>query len=349
MLQSAFRTCTRTVACRSGRCSTQLVPAISTAFRRSFGAPVRKPFTGNRAKKILSLDELQEREAMAAPAIDEPLRVRAKVKNVRTSGKKMIHMARLITGMKVDDAMAQLYFIKKRRSHVFQRAINFAISVAENEHDTNPENLRVETAVVNKGQTMKRPRFHGRGKTGRRDHHHCHIVVTLVEDTPETAAAAAVHDGQDLTMDDGLDDDEEYSPPDNEEGTTAEDLDMFEVDGDFKVFPRATPATAFGLRGLKSVRNKRSFDAGYEHEDSRPTVRMSRRTAAAPVRDGSKAKQKWSLLSENDVGFTWRSRFLRGNRGGKHDKDLDVELVTEVDKQQLARAAKYSTWGANSL
>jgi ribosomal protein L22 len=322
---------------------------------RAFGSPARKPFTGNRAKKFLSLEELQEREAMAKPAEGEPVRVRAKVKNVRTSGKKMIHMARLITGMKVDDAMAQLYFIKKRRSHVFQRAINFAITVADNEHDVAPENLRVEAAVVNKGQTMKRPRFHGRGKTGRRDHHHCHISVTLVEDTPETAAAAAADAvGQSSNSDGGkarlIADIEEEGEDDfegvEEDEDVENDMEAFEVDAGFGAIAPRVPQSSYGLRGLKSERDSDLFENADCAEE--PKIRMSRRTALAPQRNGTK-ERKWSLLDEKDVGYTWRSRFLRGNRGGRHDKELEVELVTEMDRKQLERALKYSSWGAKSL
>eukprot|EP00941_MAST-03F_sp_MAST-3F-sp1_P005571 g5571.t1 len=314
---------------RYQRCLPMFSQALSLQVR-CFGSPARKPYTGNRAKKFLNFEELQEREALAKPNPDDPIRVRAKVKNIRTSGKKMIHMARLITGMKVDDAMAQLYFIKKRRGHVFQRAIKFACSVADNEHDINQRDLRIESAVVNKANVMKRVRFHGRGKTGRRDHAHCHIAVTVVEDTPETRERAIAQDAKRLERKAerlGVSMDGDSS------------VKSHELDDTFRLMKE--PVKFPGFRGMK--KNKKYSMVS---EEEIP-VRLSRRMALAPApRKGT--KEQWSL-DKKGTGYTWRSRFLRGARGGKHDVDVDVPLTTDVDLAALERAQKYSTWGAKSL
>lgn len=321
--------------------------ALSIQFHRNFGSPARKPYHGNRVKYALNFEERQERENMTKPDPNEPIRVRAKVKNVRTSGKKMIHMARLITGMKVDDAMAQLYFIKKRRAHVFQRAIQFACSVADNDHDINQRDLRIEEAVVNLGPVMKRMRFHGRGKTGRRDHHHCHISVVLVEDTPETRKR--INDLEEETLQRKIMhmnfDDEDVVDGGVEEMNNESKLDAAKAadstSSNYQIVKE--PALFPGFRARKHNQKYLMVE-----ESELPTVKLSRRMAAAPNRYEN-PKEKWSMDTVDEGRRTWRSRFLKGNRGGSHDKDLDINLTTKLDVEALHRATKFASWGAKAL
>jgi large subunit ribosomal protein L22 len=66
----------------------------------------------------------------------------------------------------VPDALAQMKFSPKPKSADVSRLIKRAVTVGRIFHETIPEELVVHEAEVNKGQSMKRQRIQGRGRTG---------------------------------------------------------------------------------------------------------------------------------------------------------------------------------------
>jgi large subunit ribosomal protein L22 len=91
----------------------------------------------------------------------------AKTKMLRTSPQKLNLVAALIRGKKVDKAIADLTFSKKRISDDVRKCLVSAIANAENNHGLDVDNLIVAEAWVGKNLVMKRGRPRARGRFGK--------------------------------------------------------------------------------------------------------------------------------------------------------------------------------------
>ena len=91
----------------------------------------------------------------------------AKLKMLRTSPQKLNLVAALIRGKKVDKALADLTFSKKRISDDVRKCLQSAIANAENNHGLDVDNLIVAEAWVGKNLVMKRGRPRARGRYGK--------------------------------------------------------------------------------------------------------------------------------------------------------------------------------------
>ncbi len=91
----------------------------------------------------------------------------AKTRMLRTSPQKLNLVAALIRGKKVDKALADLTFSKKRISDDVKKCLQSAIANAENNPGLDVDELIVAEAYVGKNLTMKRGRPRARGRFGR--------------------------------------------------------------------------------------------------------------------------------------------------------------------------------------
>ena len=91
----------------------------------------------------------------------------AKVRMLRTSPQKLNLVAGLIRGKKVDRALSDLTFSKRRISDDVKKCLQSAIANAENNHNLDVDELIVAEAYVGKNLTMKRGRPRARGRFGR--------------------------------------------------------------------------------------------------------------------------------------------------------------------------------------
>ena len=91
----------------------------------------------------------------------------AKVRMLRTSPQKLNLVAQLIRGKKVDKALSDLTFSKKRISDDVKKCLQSAIANAENNHNLDVDELIVAEAYVGKNLTMKRGRPRARGRFGK--------------------------------------------------------------------------------------------------------------------------------------------------------------------------------------
>jgi large subunit ribosomal protein L22 len=91
----------------------------------------------------------------------------AKLKMLRTSPQKLNLVAALIRGKKVDKAIADLTFSKKRISHDVLKCLQSAIANAENNHGLDVDQLVVAEAYCGKNLTLKRGRPRARGRFGK--------------------------------------------------------------------------------------------------------------------------------------------------------------------------------------
>ncbi len=91
----------------------------------------------------------------------------AKVRMLRTSGQKLNLVAQMIRGKKVDKALTDLTFSKKRISDDVKKCLQSAIANAENNHNLDVDGLIVAEAWVGKNMTLKRGRPRARGRFGK--------------------------------------------------------------------------------------------------------------------------------------------------------------------------------------
>ena len=91
----------------------------------------------------------------------------AKTRMLRTSPQKLNLVAAMIRGKKVDKALTDLTFSKKRIAQDVKKCLQSAIANAENNHNIDVDELVVTEAWVGKNMTLKRGRPRARGRFGK--------------------------------------------------------------------------------------------------------------------------------------------------------------------------------------
>lgn len=109
----------------------------------------------------------------------------AKARMLRVSPQKLNLVAAQIRGKKVDQALADLTFSRKRIAQDVKKTLESAIANAENNHELDVDSLIVAEAHVGKAITLKRWTPRGRGRVGRihKPFAHLTIVVREVEES----------------------------------------------------------------------------------------------------------------------------------------------------------------------
>jgi large subunit ribosomal protein L22 len=92
---------------------------------------------------------------------------KAVARMLRVSPQKLNLLAQLIRGKKVDTALADLEFSRKRIAVEVRKALQSAIANAENNHSLDVDDLVVAEAHVGKALVMKRFSPRARGRAGR--------------------------------------------------------------------------------------------------------------------------------------------------------------------------------------
>src|ERR671926_1306424 len=87
---------------------------------------------------------------------------RAVTKNLRVSPRKLNLVAAMIRGKKVDSALADLQFSRKRIAKDVRKCVMSAVANAENNHGLDVNDLVVAEAYVGKNLALRR--FHARGR-----------------------------------------------------------------------------------------------------------------------------------------------------------------------------------------
>ena len=103
------------------------------------------------------------------------------LRNLRVSPQKLNLVASMIRGMDAEKALAALTFSKRRISNDVKKALQSAISNAENNHQLDVDRLFVKEAFVGKAITMRRFRPRARGRTGRLRKPFYHLTVVVSE------------------------------------------------------------------------------------------------------------------------------------------------------------------------
>ena len=87
---------------------------------------------------------------------------KAVARNLRISPQKLNLLAQLIRGKKVDTALADLEFSRKRIAKDVRKCVMSAVANAENNHGLDVNELVVKEAYV--GKNLVLTRFHARGR-----------------------------------------------------------------------------------------------------------------------------------------------------------------------------------------
>jgi large subunit ribosomal protein L22 len=91
----------------------------------------------------------------------------AVTRNIRISPQKLNLVAQMIRGQKVEKALADLTFSRKRIAQDVKKTLQSAVANAENNHSLDVDALVVSEAYVGKNLVMKRWRPRARGRVAR--------------------------------------------------------------------------------------------------------------------------------------------------------------------------------------
>lgn len=103
----------------------------------------------------------------------------AKLNSLRVSPRKLNLVAGLIRGLKVDQALMQLNFSKRRIAKDVVKCLKSAIANAENNYNLDIDSLYVSEAIVGKAMVMKRMRARARGRASRIEKFFSNISITV--------------------------------------------------------------------------------------------------------------------------------------------------------------------------
>lgn len=119
---------------------------------------------------------------MGKPARERVLKdneARAMTRLIRVSPQKLNLLAQLIRGKKVDRALADLTFSKKRVAKDVKKTLQSAIANAENNHNLDVDALVVSEAYVGKNLVMKRLKARARGRAGRIEKPFAQVTIVV--------------------------------------------------------------------------------------------------------------------------------------------------------------------------
>src|SRR5258708_3078054 len=105
--------------------------------------------------------------------------VKAYLRNLRMSPRKVRLPADLIRGMDVETALAQLSFLPKAASRPVKKLLESAIANATNNFKLDRGSLFVKTIFVGQGSTLKRWRPRAMGSAAPILKRSCHVTIVL--------------------------------------------------------------------------------------------------------------------------------------------------------------------------
>lgn len=111
-------------------------------------------------------------------------------RNIRVSPRKLGIVAGLIRGKRVEAALSELTFSKRRIAEDVKKVLQSAIANAENNHQLDVDRLVVSEASVGKGLVMRRFHARARGRGTRIEKPFSHLTIVVRERSEEEKAAA---------------------------------------------------------------------------------------------------------------------------------------------------------------
>jgi large subunit ribosomal protein L22 len=112
---------------------------------------------------------------------------KAVVRNLRVSPQKLNLLAQLIRGKKVESALADLEFSRKRIAKDVRKCVMSAVANAENNHGLDVNELVVSQAYVGKNLVIRRFHARGRGRMSAIQKPFSQLTVIVKEKSQEAA------------------------------------------------------------------------------------------------------------------------------------------------------------------
>ena len=118
----------------------------------------------------------------------EESEAKAVARNLRVSPQKLNLLAQLIRGKKVETALADLEFSRKRIAKDVRKCVMSAVANAENNHGLDVNDLVVSQAYVGKNLVIRRFHARGRGRMSAIQKPFSQLTVVVKEKAQEAAA-----------------------------------------------------------------------------------------------------------------------------------------------------------------
>lgn len=122
------------------------------------------------------------------------MHVKAHLRNIRISPRKVRVVAALVRGRNVSDAKTQLTFLMRKAALPIIKLIDSAVANAVHNAKLDPKELYISEIFVNEGQTLKRgmPRARGSSYTIRKRMSHISLTLSEKKDRNMTRASKPV-------------------------------------------------------------------------------------------------------------------------------------------------------------
>ena len=101
------------------------------------------------------------------------------LRNAGSSAQKARLVAKEIRGMKVDKAVEQLNFIRKKAAKMMKKLLESAIANAEHNQGADIDELKVTTVLVDEATSLKRFKARAKGRGNRIVKRRCHIKIVV--------------------------------------------------------------------------------------------------------------------------------------------------------------------------
>jgi large subunit ribosomal protein L22 len=119
------------------------------------------------------------------------MEVKAHVRNLRMSARKVRLATDLIRGLPVDQALAQLSFLTKAAARPVKKLLESAIANATHNFKLSREGLFVQAIFANQGPTLKRWRPRAMGSAAPILKRSCHVTIVLGQHEVSPSAKAS--------------------------------------------------------------------------------------------------------------------------------------------------------------
>jgi large subunit ribosomal protein L22 len=116
-----------------------------------------------------------------APRALKDNEAKAVARMLRVSPQKLNLLAQLIRGKKVEKALADLEFSRRRSAFDVKKTLESAIANAENNHNLDVDDLIVAEAYVGNAMILRRFSPRARGRAGRIRKPFAHLTIVVQE------------------------------------------------------------------------------------------------------------------------------------------------------------------------
>lgn len=108
------------------------------------------------------------------------MQIQAYTKYARMSPRKVREITRSIQGYNAEEALERLRFIPRKSARLVSKTLRSAIANAENNNNLSSDALKIESAIVEQGPTLKRFRPAARGSAHpyKKPTSHIRIILT---------------------------------------------------------------------------------------------------------------------------------------------------------------------------